>query len=110
MGLYGLANFISQQRSTEVAIRKVFGSDIGQVVSLLLKNYSVWILISFTLASPLGYYIMKRWLESFSVKIGLGPGIFAGALLIAALLAVITISGNTNRTARANPADTLRHE
>ncbi len=110
LGLYALASFISQQRAREVAIRKIFGASIKEVIRLLLKKYSVWIVISFFVAGPLAYWLMSRWLQNFAFKVSLDPLIFIIAFAIALVLAFITIGGNTNKTARANPASTLRHE
>ena len=110
LGLFGLSAFISQQRAGEVAVRKVFGSSIQGVIALLLRKYTLWIIIAFILASPIAYYIMSRWLQNFAFKVSIGPLVFIIALIISLLMALITISANTLKTARTNPADTLRHE
>lgn len=110
LGLFGLASFISQQRAREVAVRKVFGASITQVIRMLLIDYSKWITLSFIIATPLAYMIMHRWLQGFSYKVNISPFIFIISFVIALVLAVITIGENTNRSARANPADTLRHQ
>ncbi|MEE4117326.1 MAG: ABC transporter permease [Marinilabiliaceae bacterium] len=110
LGLFGLSAFISQQRAGEVAIRKVFGSSIREVITLLLRKYTLWIVLAFMLASPIAYYVMSKWLQNFAYKVHVGPLVFVIALIISLLLAYITISANTLKTARINPADALRHE
>jgi putative ABC transport system permease protein len=110
LGLFGLSAFISQQRAGEVAIRKVFGSSIRAVITLLLRKYTTWIVLAFLLASPIAYYIMSGWLQNFAYKVTVGPLVFVAALILSLLMAYITISANTLKTARTNPAETLRHE
>jgi putative ABC transport system permease protein len=110
LGLFGLASFISRIRAPEVAIRKVYGASIKEVVLLLVKNYAFWLFASFIIASPVSLIIMNHWLENFAFKVNIGPSVFLVALFVAMLMALLTVAGNTVRAAITNPAITLRNE
>lgn len=110
MGLFGLASFISQQRRQEVAIRKVMGASISQLINLLIYRYIRWLAIAFVIACPLGYYIMSQWLNNFAFKVSIGPFIYIIAGVVTMILALFTVSGITGRTANCNPAIVLRNE
>jgi len=110
LGLFGLASFIAQQRKGEVAIRKVMGASISQLIALLSRKYVRWLAIAFVIACPLAYYIMSQWLNNFAYKVVIGPSIYIIAGIITLVLALLTVSGITNRAANSNPAVVLRNE
>ncbi len=110
MGLFGLASFIAQQQKPEVAIRKVMGASAGQLVLLLNRKYTGWIAIAFAIACPLSYYFMSRWLDNFAYRISIGPLVFILAGAITLIVALVTVSGITSRTANTDPAIVLRSE
>ena len=110
LGLFGLAAFTTVQRYKEIGLRKVLGATVQQIVLLLSRDFSRCVLLAFVIAAPLGWYLMQRWLENFAYRVSPGVGTFllcgAGSLL----LAWLTVSYQSLRAARANPAEALRSE
>ena len=110
LGLFGLASYMTGQRTREIGIRKVLGSTVGQVVSLLTKDFLVLVCIAMLLAWPLAAYFMNGWLQSFAYRVGLNPLIFIVAGVLAIVIAALTVGLLVARTASNNPALSLRHE
>jgi putative ABC transport system permease protein len=108
LGLYGLSVYVAERKTKEIGIRKISGASVLDIVSMLSKEYLILILISFTIAAPIGYYVMNKWLEGFAFKIEPGIGIFLLSGTLAFLVAWITISFESLSVARRNPVDTLR--
>jgi putative ABC transport system permease protein len=110
LGLLGLVMHTTAQRAKEIGIRKILGASVSGIVLLLAGNFTRWILLAGLLALPLSWYAMHHWLQSFAYRAALDPAVFLLALAFALLLAWLTISLRTLRTATANPVDSLRHE
>ena len=110
LGLLGLASFTTEQRTKEIGIRKVMGSSISQVVGLLTKEINWLLIISSIVSWPLAFYFMKNWLQNFAFKSNLGLHIFIIASIIAFFIAILTTGFQALKAARANPANSLRHE
>jgi len=110
MGLFGLTSYTCIQRKKEIGIRKVNGATIGEVLSLLNKDFIKWIGIAFVIAIPLAWYAMNKWLEDFAYKIALSWWIFALAGLTALVIALLTVSWQSFKAATNNPVDALRDE
>ncbi len=110
LGLLGLASFTAEQRAKEIGIRKVMGSSVTQVVVLLSKGFTKLVIISFLIASPISYYGMSTWLEAFAYRIDINLWtIFVGGIS-ALVIAWLTISYQSFKAARANPASSLKSE
>lgn len=110
LGLLGLAMFSAQQRIKEIAVRKVLGASISNIMELFSKDIIKLIGFSFLITVPIGWYAMNKWLQGFAYKIDLSWWIFALAGLAAFLVAFLTISSQSLKVARSNPADSLRSE
>lgn len=110
LGLFGLASFTTLQRTKEVGIRKVMGASIHSIVWLLAQNFVQLLGIASAIALPLAYWGIRQWLQNFAYRINLGWCLFIIPLALVALLALITVSYQTLKTARANPVDSLRYE
>jgi putative ABC transport system permease protein len=110
MGLFGLSSFVSEMRTKEVGIRKVFGSDVSGIVGLMLKNYLALAAVSVVLASAISWYFASNWLEGFVHRTSINWVSFVLAGLLTMLITVITVSYHTIRSANANPAESLRNE
>jgi len=109
-GLFGLASFVVEQRSKEIAVRKVLGASIISVFTLISKEFTKWVLIANIIAWPLAYIAMGRWLREFAYRVSVGFWIFILAGGLALLVAWLTVSYQTVRAALANPVDSLRNE
>lgn len=110
LGLLGLAAYMAQQRTREIAVRKVFGAGIGQIMGMLTWKFTRLILLSFVLACPAAWWVMSAWLRNFVYRVPLTPGIFLASGAVAILIAMITVNAITYRAAAANPAEYLKYE
>ncbi|MEO9483847.1 MAG: ABC transporter permease [Ekhidna sp.] len=110
VGLFGLATYVTQQRTKEIGVRKVLGASVSNIVILLSMNFTKLILISFGLAIPLVYFGMSKWLESFAYHTQIDVGTLIGAGLLTLILAWITISYYSIKIAILNPVKSLRSE
>lgn len=110
LGLFGLASFMTMQRTKEIGIRKVLGSDVSSVVLLLSKGFIQLVLIANMFAWPLAWYVMDQWLTSFPYHIEINPLLFILAGVGVVIIAFISVSFQTIRAARVNPAQTLKYE
>ena len=110
IGLFGLATFTAQQRTKEIGVRKVLGATVGQLMILLSKEITLLVLFAFALAVPVVWFVMDKWLEDFVYKISIGFGVFVLAGGIALMIALLTVSYNSFRTASINPVKALRDE
>lgn len=110
LGLFGLAAYITQQRTKEIGIRKVLGASISGIISLLTIDFVKLVLIAIVIAVPIGWWAMNAWLEDFNYRIDIPWWIFVVAALISLLIAYATIGYHTFKTARLNPVSSLRDE
>ncbi len=110
LGLFGLASFTAEQRVKEIGIRKVLGSNISQIVILLSEDFLKLVILSFIIASPIGYYAMKEWLQGFAYHVNISWLVFAVAGISAVLIALITIIFQAIKAASLNPVDSLKSE
>jgi predicted permease len=110
LGLFGLATFTAQQRTKEIGIRKVLGATIGQILVLLSKEFLRLVLIAVAIAMPLAAYFMHGWLDKFAYHVEISWWVFAATALLALVLAMLTVSYQSVKTARMNPVKSLRTE
>jgi len=110
MGLLGVASFMMASRTKEIGIRKVNGATISEIMQMLNKSFVKWMIIAFIIATPIAYYGMNKWLESFAYKTALSWWIFVFAGFISLVIVLLTVSGLSYSTARRNPVEALRYE
>ncbi len=110
LGLFGLASFLTLQRTKEIGIRKVLGSTVPNIVLLLSKDFIQLVILSNLLAWPLAWWLMDSWLQSFPYRIALNPLLFLGAGISVVLVAFLSVGVQTLKAALLNPAETLKYE
>ena len=110
LGLFGLAAFAAEQRTKEISIRKVLGASFGNIVIQLSKSFLLLVLIASLIATPIAWWAMNSWLQDFPYKINISPWYFVITILIALIVALITISFQSVRAAVANPVKSLKAE
>ncbi|MEL6926671.1 MAG: FtsX-like permease family protein, partial [Bacteroidota bacterium] len=110
MGLFGLAAITTERKIKEVGIRKILGASKRQIMFQLSRNFAVLVAISFLVFSPFTYLVMSGWLENFAYRISISPLVFLLGGILALVIAVVTISYHTLRSASRNPVDALRYE
>jgi putative ABC transport system permease protein len=110
LGLFGLAAYLTEQRTKEIGIRKVLGASTQKILWLVSRDFAKLVLISFILAIPFGWYFIKQWLVEFEYKTNVGWEVYAVVGLGAFLIAILTISYQSIHAALTNPAETIRNE
>ena len=110
LGLFGLASFMVEQRTREIGIRKALGLSETGIVLLLLKEFIKWVAAANVIAWPAAYFFMSNWLQNFAYRSGLGVGTFILSGLLTLVIAVLTVSFQSIKTAHANPVEALRYE
>ncbi|GHA33887.1 ABC transporter permease [Salinimicrobium marinum] len=110
LGLFGLATYIARNRIKEIGIRKVMGAGTLGIVTLLSRNFLKLVLVAFCIASPIAWYAMEKWLQSYSYSIGVEWWVFLAVGFLVILIAMLTVSFQAIKAAIANPVKSLRTE
>jgi len=110
LGLFGLAAYAAEQRTKEIGIRKVLGANISTIVSMLSKDFIKLVIIAIVIASPLAWWAMHNWLQSFAYRQNIQWWVLALAGATAILIAFITISFQSVKAALSNPVKSLKSE
>jgi len=110
LGLVAMSTYFIQQRSREIAVRKVFGSSDRQVLVRLVGTFLNYVGVAFILATPVVWYIMRRWLSDYSYRISLSPWIFIAAGVFCLLISFFAVYWQSRRAAHRNPVDSVKSE
>lgn len=110
LGLFGLAAFTAEQRTKEIGIRKAMGASSFTIVKLLSSEFVKFILIAFVISIYPAYYFISGWLENFAYRIEISWWIFGLSGFMALLVALLTVSFQSIKASRLDPATTLRYE
>jgi putative ABC transport system permease protein len=110
LGLLGLAMFAARQRIKEIGIRKILGANVLSLINLISADFLKLVVVALIVASPIAWYIMHNWLQSFAYHITIQWWTFALAGTLAVLIAFITVSIQAIKAATINPVKSLRSE
>ncbi|MEJ2617903.1 MAG: ABC transporter permease, partial [Ignavibacteriaceae bacterium] len=110
LGLFGLAAFTTERRTKEIGIRKALGASVLNVIFILSKEFTKWVLIANIIAWPVAYFFMNKWLQDFAYRINVSIWIFILSGIIALFIALLTVISHAIKAARANPVKSLRYE
>jgi putative ABC transport system permease protein len=110
LGLFGLTAFAAEQRTKELGIRKVLGASDTNIFLLLSKEFVRWVLMANLIAWPIAFFTMNKWLQNFAYRIHIGIFVFLISGGMALMIAYFTVSYQSFKSARANPAVSLRYE
>ena len=110
IGLFGMVSFVTLSRTKEVGIRKTFGASVGDIVFLFNREYILLVLLSNILAVPVVWYYGEEWLNSFAYHTHLKPVLFVVTFVLTLLIAFMTVSFQTLKTALQDPVRVLRYE
>ena len=110
MGVFGLVFFETQYRRREIAVRRVHGAKIGQILGMFVGQYARMVLVAFLFAVPVSYLIMQRWLQGYAYHIPLYWWVFALALLIVLAVTSAIVLARSWRAAKENPVEALYKE
>jgi putative ABC transport system permease protein len=110
LGLYGLASFMAQQKTKEIAIRKSLGASVSHIVAMFSKEFILLIVIAFAIAVPVAWYAMNQWLQEFAFRVEISWVIFAVGIVSTLFITILTVGYRSLRAAGANPVDSLKNE
>jgi putative ABC transport system permease protein len=110
LGLFGLASFTTEQRTKEIGIRKVLGASLSNILLLLSREFTKWVLLANLIAWPIAYYAMWKWLQGFAYRIDLEFWIFLLSGIMAFFIALLTVVSKSLGAATTNPVNALRYE
>jgi putative ABC transport system permease protein len=110
LGLFGLAALAAARRRREIAIRKVLGATVAQVVELISREFLLLTGAGLLIALPLVYFGMHRWLQQFAYQTGIRPRVFLWTIVVVVGIAFLTVSYQSIKAALTNPAESLRYE
>ena len=110
LGLFGLSAYTAELRTKEIGVRKVLGASVPSILALFTKDFLILVLLAFTLAVPISYYLMHTWLQGFVYRTDIGVAVFALAITFAVLITLLTVGYQSVKAALANPVDSLRSE
>ena len=110
LGIFGLASFTAERRTKEIGIRKVLGASIPNIMVLLSKEFSRWILLANIVAWPVAWYAMHLWLQNFAYRSSLNPLLFLLAGVLSMIIAALPVGYQAIKAAIADPIDSLRYE
>lgn len=110
LGLFGLSSFMVEQRRKEISIRLVLGASVNNVFRLLTQNFVKLVIVSFVLAAPVAWYMMKSWLEGFEVRTSITSDVFIYAGIISLLIAMLTVSYQALHASLMRPVENLKSE
>ncbi|MDY0342422.1 MAG: ABC transporter permease [Lentimicrobium sp.] len=110
LGLIGLSSFMALQRTKEIGVRKVLGASIQSIMLMLYRESVLLVFMAFTIALPLSWYMLHRWLENFAYHISLSWFIFALAGLLVLAITLISVSFHAIKAALSNPVVAIKYE
>lgn len=110
MGLFGIVSHSILQRTKEIGVRKVLGSSVSGIVTLVSKDFLKLVFIAFVLAAPIAYYLMNTWLQDFAYRIDINWWVIGLIGFCAILISFLTISSLSIKAAMVNPVKSLRSE
>ncbi|MDR1339061.1 MAG: ABC transporter permease, partial [Prevotellaceae bacterium] len=110
IGIYSLVSLTVEQRRKEIAIRKINGAEIRDILALFLRNYILLVVAGNLFALPVAYAFMKRWLEYYVYRTSLSGWLFALVFVATCLIVLLSIFERVRRAAGENPAEVVKSE
>ncbi|MEQ8715909.1 MAG: FtsX-like permease family protein [Cyclobacteriaceae bacterium] len=110
LGLFGLVAYVTEQRNKEFAIRKTLGATVSQITTLVARDFLKLVIVASVIACPMGWYVMREWLNGFAYQVTLSTTYFLEAVLVSVFVALATIIYHALKAAESNPVDSLRNE
>lgn len=109
-GIYSISSSTIEQRRKEIAVRKVMGASVGEIIRLFFREYILLVCISAVIAFPVVYYVMSQWLEQYVYRISIEITIFLFILGIIILLVCLTVLQQVLKAANENPSEVIKAE
>ena len=110
LGLFGLASFTAARRTKEIGVRKVLGASLSNIVYLLSREFTKWVLVANLIAWPVAYFAMNAWLKNFAYKVSPHWLEFVMAGILTFVIALLTVSFQSFKAASCDPVRSIRYE
>ena len=110
IGLIGYVNNEMLRRRAEIAIRRINGATLSDILGLFMKNILVIALSACVVGEAAAALVASKWMENFTEKIGLSPFLFIGCGVIVILFIELIVGMNCLKTANQNPVDSLKKD
>ncbi|WP_185960493.1 ABC transporter permease [Pedobacter westerhofensis] len=110
LGLFGLAAYSAEQRTKEIGVRKVLGASVANLMQLLSLGFLKMVVLAIVIAIPVANYMMNSWLKKFDFHTGISWMIIVMAAIGTIAIALLTVSYQAYKAAKANPVDALKYE
>lgn len=110
IGVFCMTMFETEYRRKEIGIRKVMGSSTQEILMMFCRHYALLLAVSFIIAAPIAYYIGRQWLQSFAERTPIYWWLFPLALLVIALVTLLTVVIQSWRAATENPVNSIKNE
>ncbi len=110
MGLFAMAVFVAARRRHEIGIRKTLGASTFEITTLLLRDFSVPVIVGNLAAWPIAYLAARTYLDSFMQRIDLSLWPWIASMLLTLGIAWFAVGGQAIRAARVQPAEVLKDE
>lgn len=110
IGLLGLVSYVAEVRTKEIGIRKVLGATVTQILLLMGRDFTILIIISSIIATPIAWWAANQWLQNYEYQTTISSLVFIYAIAGSLILALITVSYQAIKSAMANPTDVLHDE
>lgn len=110
LGLFGLAAFTAEQRTKEIGIRKVLGASVSGLVTLMSRDFSKLVVVAFLISAPISWWMLDTYLQRYTYRIDIPWWVFPLTGVISLIFALVIVSTQALRAARANPVKSLRSE
>jgi len=109
-GIFGLSALLITKRTKEIGLRKLLGSSVIELVVLLSKDFSKWVILANIIAWPVSWYLLNKWLQNFSnsISMTIWPFLFSGLTVLS--IALLTVSFQAVKAARSNPVNALNQK
>jgi ABC-type antimicrobial peptide transport system permease subunit len=110
LGLFGLASYLTEKRAKEIGVRKVLGASTQSIWQLLTKDFFLLVVVASIIASPISYYFLTNWINTYHYQMDISLGVFIWTCLGATIVTLLTVGYQTIKSAIANPVNSLRSE
>jgi putative ABC transport system permease protein len=110
LGLLSLISFLTRNKTKEIGIRKVNGARVSEILIMLNKDFTKWVIIAFLIVAPIAWYSMHLWLKNFAFQTEMSLWVFAAVMVSTLAITIITVSWQSWRAAKRNPIESLRYE
>ena len=110
LGLFGLASFMAEQRTKEIGIRKVLGASVISLVALLSKEFSRLVIFAFIVFAPLSWWLLDNYLDRYPIRVAIAWWVFPLVGILSLAFALLIVSNQAHKAARANPVKSLRSD